>query len=349
MIRRYTVRQLAERVGGSVRGDDGGVIDGVASLGDAGSNEASWVSNPKYAAKAADSRAGVVLVPGGFGPTPMPAILCDRVDRAVGRLLELFAPAPARPEPGVHPAAIVSESANVGTDTALGPFVVIEGEARVGARCIVHAGVFIGRGAVVGDDCELWPNVVIRDGCRLGSRVTIHPNAVVGADGFGFYFDEGRHHKVPHIGGVIVEDDVEIGACTCIDRAKFGDTVVGRGTKIDNLCQLAHNVTVGEHCVLAAFCGISGSVRIGRYSVFGGRAGAVDNVVIGERTRCAGGYTVVQKDTPDGVTLSGCPAQDHRLELRERAALRRLPALTEQLKSLATRVERLEASEDHSD
>jgi UDP-3-O-[3-hydroxymyristoyl] glucosamine N-acyltransferase len=199
----------------------------------------------------------------------------------------------------------------------------------------------------VGDDCLIWPNVVIRDGCVVGNRVVIHPGAVIGADGFGFYFDGGRHNKIPHIGGVIIEDDVEVGACTCIDRSKFGNTVIGRGTKIDNLVQVAHNARVGEHCVFAAHAGISGSTRIGNYCIFGGRAAATDNITLGDGVRLAGGLAVADKDLPPGITASGFPAQDHRQELRERAQVRRLPELARQLKELMARVKRLEESADH--
>ena len=347
MSRSYSVKQLAEIVGGSARGDESVVITGVAEVSAASPDDAAWVSNPKYAPKLASSRAGVVLVPEDFGPTPMAAILCDRVDRSVARLLAAFAPPDARPEPGIHPTARIHETVRIGSDPAIGPHVVIEADARVGDAGVIHAGVFIGRGTTVGNDCVIWPNAVIRDGCRVGNRVTIHPNAVIGADGLGFYFAEGRHHKVPHIGGVILGDDVEVGACACVDRAKFGYTVVGRGTKIDNLVQLAHNVKVGEHCVIAAQTGVAGSVHIGDYAVFGGQVAVADNVTIGSRVRCAGGMTMVAKDVPDGMTVSGFTAQDHRRELRERAAVRRLPALAEQLKELIARVEELEASAHH--
>jgi UDP-3-O-[3-hydroxymyristoyl] glucosamine N-acyltransferase len=241
----------------------------------------------------------------------------------------------------------VHETARIGRDPAIGPYVVIDAEVRIGASCVIHAGVFIGRATTLGDDCTIWPGAVIRDGCIVGSRVMIHPNAVIGVDGLGFYFDEGRHHKYPHTGGVKLEDDVEVGACTCIDRAKFGYTVVGRGTKIDNLVHLGHNVRVGEHCVFAGQCGISGSVRIGDYCIFGGRAGALDNLTIGDGAKFAGGVCVATKDIPAGVTVSGYPAQEYRRELREQASLRRLPALAQQFKELRARVERLEASTNH--
>ncbi len=347
MSRTYTLTALADLVGGSVRGHAVVVISGVADVVEAGPNDATWVSRSGYASKLAGSRAGAVLVPLDFGPTPMPAVLCDRLDRSVAKLLGAFAGPVSCPKPGVDSRAIVHETARIGPDPAIGPCVVIDADALIGDCAVIHAGVFIGQGTTIGDHCVIWPHVVIRDGCVVGHRVIIHPNAVIGSDGLGFYFDEGEHRKIPHIGGVILGDDVEIGACSCIDRSKFGYTVVGRGTKIDNLVHVAHNVLVGEHCVLAGQVGISGSVRIGDYCIFGGNAGATDNLTIGKGVRL-GGLAVATHDIPDGLTVSGFPAQDHRKELRERASLRRLPALAKQFKDLLARVERLEATANHS-
>jgi len=346
MSRTYTVGQLADLVGGTVRGDPNGVIRGVADVSEAGSDQATWVNRQAYADKLKDSHAGAVLVPTNFGDTPMPAILCKQIEVSVAKLLGAFATPVSKPDPGIHPTAVVHASARIGPNPAIGPHVVIDADVQIGERCVLHAGVFIGRGTAIGDNCLLWPNVVIRDGCAVGHRVIIHPNSVIGADGFGYYFDEGRHNKIPHIGGVILEDDVEIGACTCVDRSKFGYTVVGAGTKIDNQVQVAHNVRIGRHCVLAGQSGIAGSVRIGDYCVFGGRAASLDNVAVGDRVTVAS-LAVVDKDIPDGLTVSGFPARDHREELRERALVRRLPKLAEQFKDLIHRVEQLEASTHH--
>jgi UDP-3-O-[3-hydroxymyristoyl] glucosamine N-acyltransferase len=341
-----TVVQLAEIVGGTVRGDGNVKITGVSDVVEATPEMATWITSKKFVDALTKSRAGAVLVPADFGPTPMPAILCERVDRSVAKLLGAFAPPIPQPAPGIHPSAVVDETAQIGEGAAIGPCAVLSAGVTIGPSTQIHAGVYVGDSTSVGRDCVFWPNVVIREGCIIEDRVTIHSNAVIGADGLGYYFDEGRHNKVPHIGGVHLESDVEIGACSCVDRAKFGHTVVGRGTKIDNLVQLAHNVRIGEHGVLAAQCGISGSVRIGDYCVLGGRAGAVDNVFIGDRARLAGGIAIATKDVPPGSTVSGFPAQDHAQELREHASLRRLPALIAQVKKLAARIEQLELSKN---
>ncbi len=347
MTRGYTVEELAALVGGVLRGAGRAMITGVADIAEADPQQATWVSNPKYAAKLSDSRAGAVLIPKDFGDTPMPAILCERVDRAIAKLLAAFARPTPTPEAGIHQSAVVHPTAAIGTNARIGPHVVIEAETRIGANTVLHAGCYIGHGTQLGDDCFLWPNAVIRDGCILGRRVIVHPNAVIGADGFGYYFDRGAHQKVPHIGGVMVGDDVEVGACACIDRAKFGCTVIGRGVKIDNLVQIGHNVRVGEHCVFAAQSGISGSVRIGDRCMFGGHTGAADHVTLGNDVRLAGGFAVATKDIPDGLMVSGWPAREHHQELRERAALHKLPELAGQLKEVIARIQRLETSADH--
>lgn len=347
MSRTYTVGQLAEIVGGKVRGDATVVIRGVADVSEAGPTDATWVNREKYAEKLKSSRAGAVLIPTDFGETPIPAILCEKIELSVAKLLGAFASPVSRPDAGIDPSAIIHPSARIGVNPSIGPNVVIDADVRIGASCVIHAGTFIGRGTTIGDDCLLWPNVVIRDGCRIGHRVNIHSNSVIGADGFGYYFDDGRHNKIPHIGGVILEDDVEIGACTCVDRSKFGNTVVGAGTKIDNQVQVAHNVHIGRHCVLAGQSGLAGSARTGDYCVFGARACALDNIAIGDRVTVAG-LAIVDKDIPDGLMVSGFPARDHREELRERALVRRLPKLVEQLKELIHRVEQLETSTHHN-
>jgi UDP-3-O-[3-hydroxymyristoyl] glucosamine N-acyltransferase len=342
----YTIEQLAALVGGTLRGAGGGTIRGVADVREAGADQATWVSRGKFVERLTKSAAGVVLVPVAFGETPMPAILCPNIERSVAALFSAFARPVSRPDPGIHPAAIVHPSAKIGEAPAIGAHAVIDAGVTVGARCVIHPGVFVGRDTAIGDDCQFWPNVVIRDGCRIGHRVVIHSCSVIGADGFGYYFDQGRHHKIPHIGGVILEDDVEIGACACVDRSKFGATIVGTGTKIDNQVQVAHNMRVGRHVVIAGQAGCAGSARLGDYCVVGARAVVLDNVTVDDRVTLAS-CAVADKDVPSGLVVSGNPAQDHREELRERAMVRRLPKLVEQLKELERRVESLETSAHH--
>lgn len=342
----HSVEQLASIVGGVLRGSGAATIRGVADIADAGADQASFVTHPKFAEKVATSRAGVLLIPKGFGETPGPAILCEQVERSVAKLLGAFLPEPSRPPRGVHPSAIVDSSAKLGRDVSIGPCVVIDPGATIGDRCVLHAGATVGAGSSLGEDCELLSNVVVGERCRLGHRVVIHPNSCIGGDGFGYYFDQGRHHKVPHTGGVIIEDDVEIGACCAVDRAKFGHTIVGAGTKIDNQVHVAHNVKIGRGCLLLAQSGVAGSTRIGDFCVFAGRASAINGLTIGDGATLAT-YACADKDVPPGATVSGFPAQEHRAELRERATIRRLPKLIEEFKQLVERVEQLEGSTHH--
>lgn len=346
--RSYSLNALASLVGGRLRpaardATTAPAITGIAGVADAEAHQATWVSSEKYAGALATSRAGVVLVPTGFDTTPMPAIECNSVDEGVAKLLSVFAPPAAFPDPGVHPSACVHHSASLAGDVRIGPHVTIDAGASIGAGTILHAGVFIGAGAVVGDTCVLWPNVVVRDRCRLGNRVTVHANSTIGADGFGYYVNDGRHQKIPHIGTVIIEDDVEIGANSCIDRAKFAETVVGQGTKIDNLVQVAHNVRIGRHCIIAGQTGISGSVTVGDYAIFGGRAATADHVHIGAQAIVAASAGV-HKDVPTKTMVSGMPAQEHHRWLREQGALRKLARMVEQVRELSARVEQLEES-----
>ena len=346
MRKKLTLVELAKVAGGTVRGPATLPIGGVNTVADAREDEITWVRGDEFRKKLETSRAGAVVVSPSFGATPMPAVLCEDPELGFLRILERFAPPLPRPPVGIDPTARVAENAALGVAVAIGPHVVIGEKCEIGDRTVLHAGVFVGPETTVGADCELWPGVVVRERCRLGNRVTVHPNVVIGADGFGYHFTEGRHQKIPQIGIVRIEDDVEIGANSCIDRAKFGVTVVGQGTKIDNLVQVAHNVQIGTHCVLAGQVGLSGSVRLGRYVVLGGQAGVIDHLVVGDGVR-VGARSAVFKSFPAGKTIGGYPAREHRDWLREEVQLRRLPEWVAALKDLTKRIERLERAADN--
>lgn len=346
MIRTYTLAEIAKWVQGTVRGDASTRISGVAAIHEAEGAQITWLAHDKYVSALRASRAGAVLVPEHFGETPMPAVLCANPQAAILTVLEHFAPPVPRPADGVHPTAVVAASAKLGKGVAIGPHVTVGESAHIGDGCVIHAGVFIGDAATLGRDCVLWPGVVVRERCSLGDRVVIHPNATIGADGFGYQFMAGRHVKIPQIGTVRIEDDVEIGANTCIDRAKCGSTVIGRGTKIDNLVQVAHNVQIGPDCMIVAQTGIAGSSRLGRLVVLGGQVGVRDHVTLNDGVQAAA-CAAISKDIPAGMTVIGQPAVEHEQFVRERAKIRRLPQMAEQLADLIKRVERLEASADH--
>lgn len=345
MSRSMTVAQIAALVGGDVRGDAERAVTGIAPLHTAIESDITWITHARFRRQLDASRAGVVLLAESFGETTTDAIVCADVDCALALVLAEFGPPVAAPPIGVHPSAVVDESVVLGEGVSVGPLVVLDAGVVVGGGTILHAGVHVGTGSTIGSECRLWDHVVVREACSLGDRVEIHASSVIGSDGFGYYVREGRHCKVPHTGGVVIGDDVEIGACTCVDRSKIGDTVIGAGTKIDNLVQVAHNVEIGANSLLCAQVGIAGSTRLGKYVVLGGQAGVRDNVVIADGVMVAAS-TSIAHDVPAGVKMAGTPAVESRQFLRESASLRKLPGLYGRIKELAKRVDALEAAAD---
>jgi UDP-3-O-[3-hydroxymyristoyl] glucosamine N-acyltransferase len=324
-----------------VRGDPQKQISGVAALTDAGPADVSFLSSDAHRKDFATTRAAGVIVQEGlkFPPNARTAILTvDNAELALARVLGLFAPAMPRPPAGIDSAARVAPDATIAPDAAIGPFVFIGQRSFVGARAVLHPGVIVSDDVVIGDDCELFPNVVIRQRITIGRHVVIHGGSVVGSDGFGYHWDGSRHLKVPHIGTVIIEDDVEIGSCVCIDRAKIGVTRIGRGTKIDNLVQIAHNCITGPHCILVGQSGLAGSATLGTGVVLGGQAALRDHVGMGDGA-IAAARSGVTKDVAPGMTVSGMPAIPHRQSLREQAALRHLPELITQVRKLQEQID----------
>lgn len=335
--------RLAEWVGGTVRGDAARVFHGLASLEDAGPDDLSFLASNRHVNLIRGTRAGVVLtrrkqrLP--TAPTPT-LVLVDDIDAAISIVLERLAPPVAHPSPGIDAWARVDATARIGAGAAVGPFVCIGANVRIGVNVRLHPGVVIGDNVTIGDDCQLFANVVVRERVTLGNRVTVHAGSVLGSDGFGYRWDGRQHAKVPQIGTVVIEDDVEIGSCVCIDRAKFAETRVGRGTKIDNLVQIAHNVVIGPHCLLVGQVGIAGSVKLGTGVVLGGGAGVRDHVTLGDGAMVAGRSGVVA-NVPARTQVSGMPALPHRQNLREQSALRRLPELLVQVRKLQEQLARL--------
>lgn len=343
MSRGLTLAELAKVAGGVVRGPATVRVRAVAGVREAGPDEITWVSHEKYAGRLAGSRAGAVVVSAQFGETPMPAILCEDAELGIARILAALAPDVPRPAAGVHPSAVVDASATIGEGAAIGPLCVVGANASIGNGTVLHGQAFVGANTVLGESCELWPGVVVRERCRLGNRVVLHPNVVIGSDGFGYRFSKTRHEKIPQTGTVEIEDDVEVGAGSCVDRAKFGATRIGRGTKIDNLVQIAHNVQIGPNCVLVAQVGIAGSASIGGMVVLGGKVGVRDHVELSDGVQAAA-CCCISKDVPAGTVVNGIPAVPNAQYLREQAQVRRLPEWSRVLKDLLKRVERLEAS-----
>ena len=338
-----TISDIATLIGSAPPADGARAVTGVATLADARPDEVSFITSDAYADQLAATRAAGVIMPKKLrltAPADKTMLVVDDADLAVARVLELFAPPVRRPAPGVDPAARVAATASVAPDAAIGANAFVGERARIGARTVLHPGVYVGDDVVIGDDCVLYPNVVVRERITLGSRVIIHAGSVLGTDGFGYRWDGSKHAKVPQIGTIVVEDDVEIGSCVCVDRAKFAATRIGRGTKIDNLVQIAHNVQVGPHCIIVAHVGIAGSARLGAGVVLGGQVAVRDHVTVGDGAMVAA-TSAIAEDVPPKSFMSGTPALPHRQSLREQAALRRLPDLVVQVRKLQEEVEAL--------
>ena len=349
MSAHLTLAELADRIGAQVRGEGARKISGVASLQSAGPEELAFYANPRYRKELAATRAGAVIVAdedAAHVPAQAARLIAAQPYVAFAKASALFF-AELVLAPGVHDGAFVDESAQVHPSAAVAASAYVGPGAKIGARTTLHAGARVLDSAVVGESCTLWPGAVVRERCVIGNRVVLQPNSVVGSDGFGFAFDaegEGKgplHRKVPQAGIVRIEDDVEVGACTCIDRATLGETVVGRGTKIDNLVQIAHNVRVGALSLLVAQCGISGSTELGHGVILAGQVGVVGHLRLGDGVR-VGAQSGVSRDLQDGETVSGSPAIAHREWLRLSAALPRVAELLREVRRLSQRVEELE-------
>jgi UDP-3-O-[3-hydroxymyristoyl] glucosamine N-acyltransferase len=341
-----TLAALADRLGAEVVGNGEKTVEGIRPLDRAGPEHLSFLHNPKYVEQAAGSKAGAILVHSADELPGRDLLVCAEPYLAVARALEIFHPR-TRPEPGVHPSAVASADLQLGSDASVGPLVAIGRDVVIGERSVVGAGSVIGDGVRIGDDVLLHPRVVIEDGCRVGDRCILQAGVVIGSDGYGFATVEGVHHKVPQVGIVVLEDDVEIQANTTVDRATMGETRIGRGTKIDNLVQLAHNVQVGEHCLLVAQVGISGSTSIGRHSIFAGQAGAAGHLEIGERTTVTA-RSAAMKSVPAGSVLAGFPGRPQRDWMKTQAAVQRLGAMRARLAELERRLAAIEDREEDS-
>jgi len=331
---------LAFDVGADVVGDGNLEVGGIRPLDTAKTEHLSFLHNPKYVEEAKASAAGAILV---ADPEALPGrnlLVCPEPYLALAQALEIFHPV-ERPEPGVHPSAVVADDVSVGEGASVGPLVSVAAGATIGDRSIVGAGCILGRDTRIGADCVLHPRVVVEEYCQLGDRCIVHSGTVIGSDGFGFATVDGTHHKVPQVGIVVLEDDVELGSNVCVDRAALGETRIGRGTKVDNLVQIAHNVEIGEHCLLVAQVGISGSTQIGHHTVFAGQSGCSGHLKIGSGVVLVA-RAAAFKDVPDGATMAGAPARPHREWLKANANVQRLDGLRAKVKHLEERFAELE-------
>lgn len=332
---------LASVLGGFLHGDPDFVIRSISDPREAEEEDVVFLFDLRLLYEVLSSRARAVVVGRGQAERLLDkySVEVDNPRLAFARLLPHFFP-PFRPPLGIHSLAFVHPRALLGEGVTVGPFSVIEEGAEVGDRTCVFPQVYVGRGTKIGRECVLYPQVVVRENCVIGDRVILHSGVVIGADGFGYEWDGERYEKIPHVGRVVIEDDVEIGANTTIDRATLGVTRVGRGTKIDNLVTVAHNVHIGNHVVIVAQCGIAGSSEVGDGVVMGGQAGIADHCRVGRGARIAA-RAGVTTEVKVGEMVSGFPAQEHHRELKERALLRKLPEMWQKLRDLEARVTKL--------
>ena len=331
----FTLQELAARSGGELLGDGAQVITGAASLPEAVPGEVSFFANPKYTPLLRKTRASAVFVPVDFSEAIAAAqIRVADPGKAFEQVVLSLAPPPIRFASGIHPTAVVAPDAILGEGVSIQPHAVIEAGAAIGGDSVIGANSYVGHGTKIGRGCMIYPQVTLRERTLVGDRVIIHSGTIIGADGFGFAFVDGRQQKIPQIGIVQIDDDVEIGANTTIDRARFGRTWIKEGAKIDNLVQIAHNVVVGRHSVIAAQTGIAGSSRVGDYVMIGGNVGVTDHVEIGDRN-IIGARTGVSKDLPvNGGTWWGTVAVPAREAKQQLAWVHRLGQLFARVKAI---------------
>lgn len=335
-----TLQEIALYLGGTVSGDGETPISGLATLDDAGEGQLTFLANPKYAAKVATTKASAVLLAEGGNPQGRNAIFHANPYLAFAKLLTLFYTAPPAAL-GVMPGAFVAEGARIGADVSVYPGACVSPGVVVGDRVTLHPGVVLYPGVVVGDDVTLHANVSVRERCRIGSRVIIHDGTVIGSDGFGYAPDGPSWYKIPQIGIVVIEDDVEIGSNTVIDRAALEVTRIGRGTKIDNLVQIGHNVVIGEDCMIVSQVGISGSTQLGNHVIMGGQVGVAGHIKIGDNAMIAA-KSGVPGSIAAGQMVGGIPAIPHREWLKASMVFPKLPQFRKSVSALEKRVAELE-------
>ena len=334
------LKALAEKLDCRLAGDGETEITGLAPIETAGTGDLTFVANRRYRRKVKQTKAAAVILGEDFGEAPIPALISPNPYLTFARALELFYQPPEFPG-GVHPTAVVSPGAKIGKEARIGPYCFIDEEVEIGDRCRLHSFVVLYRGVRIGDDFTAHSHAVVREHCRIGDRVILQNSAVIGCDGYGFAQQEdGSHYKIVQSGPVILEDDVEIQASTCIDRATVGETRIKRGTKVDNLVQVGHASKVGVNNLLCAQVGLAGTTELGDDVILAGQVGVAGHLRVGDKVR-ATAQTGIPGDVEDGQTVSGYPAIDYRQWLKASAVFKRLPDLYEELRTLRAEVEEL--------
>lgn len=342
-----TLAEIAKLVGGNLIGDGTCRITGVSGIEHAKEGDISFLANSKYVKHLTSTQASAMIVGRDVSEASCHLIQCDNPSLAFSLLIESEKNNTRAGQGEKHPTAVISDTARLGEGVTLHPYCVIDDGAVIGDNSEVYPFAYLGRDVKIGNECVIHANVSIREGTVLGNRVIIQNGSVVGSDGFGYVEIDGKHRKIPQTGIVEIEDDVEIGACVTIDRARFDVTKISKGTKIDNLVQIAHNVELGENCIVVSQVGIAGSTKIGKHVIFAAQSGATGHITVGDNTiiGARGGLT---KSLDANMFVSGLPAQPHELQMREEAARRRLPKMVQQLRDIEKRIKHLEEKTTHN-
>ena len=338
----FTAQQIAQFVGGHIEGNPDATVSTFAKIEEGRQGAISFLSNPKYTHYIYDTQSTIVLIDEGVKlehPVSATLIRVENAYESVARLLQMYEAAKPR-KTGISAKADIAETATIGEDTYIGAFAVIGEGAVIGNRVQIYPNTVIGDGAVVGGDTTIHPNVTIYHHCHVGQRCIIHSGAVIGADGFGFAPAENGYDKIPQIGNVVIEDDVEVGANTCIDRSTMGATVVRRGVKLDNLIQVAHNVEIGENTVMAAQVGVAGSTKVGQWCMFGGQAGMAGHITIADKTHVGAQAGITNSIRKSGETIIGSPAWDAKGFMKSAAIFRRLPDMYQQINDIKKQIQK---------
>ncbi|MCK4245178.1 MAG: UDP-3-O-(3-hydroxymyristoyl)glucosamine N-acyltransferase [Candidatus Omnitrophica bacterium] len=338
---RKRLKEIAETVGGKIIGDGNTIITGISGIIEAKKGDIAFVANRKYLHLMEKTKASAILVFPNITNSSRPLIQVENPSLAFSKIISSIGPEPIQFPPSIHPTAVIGENVKLGKNVSIQPYVVIEDNSKIGDHTTLCSGVYIGHYTQIGNNCRIYPYVSIRERIIIGNRVIVHSGTIIGSDGFGFAALRGVHHKIPQIGTVVIEDDVEIGANVTIDRARFDKTWIKKGVKIDNLVQIAHNVVIGENSIIVAQVGISGSTTIGKNVIIAGQAGLIGHITVGDNAVIAG-KSGVTKDIPANLHVSGFPAREKGRDMKAYAYISRFPKLLKKIAILEERIKKLE-------
>lgn len=339
------LKEIAAIVDGEIVGDENTIVTGICGIKEAQQGDLTFVANSRYLSLMNQTKASAIITSRDVKKAPKPIIRTENPSMAFAKMVSLMAPNEVRKPKGIHPSAVIGEKVRIGRNVAIQAYVVIEDNVEIKENSILYAGAYVGHHTKIGRDCVIYPYVIIRERVVIGNKVIIHGGTVIGSDGFGFSTVKGVHQRIPQIGNVVIEDDVEIGANVTIDRARFDKTIIKKGTKIDNLVQIAHNVIIGEHSIIVAQSGISGSAIIGNNVTLAGQSGVIGHVTIGDNV-VVGGKSGVTKSIPPNTCVSGFPAKSHTVAKRINACVQNLPDLYKKVKVMEEEIQRLKSGRD---